>query len=176
MTSKRNMLKVSLKRRGRIMVVDLSGEKDIERSLLSDINTYVVSRKVILGVVVVPALEMHMNHPKLYVNCVFVTRANLRSLLNFVGDRVDALVKSHTRYGALLSADLSSLRNSAEVLAICLKGRHAQPEKAPKKYYGVTDRRWYRKKTPTGDDNISFSLPDIRKVIDEDRDFRGYHD
>jgi hypothetical protein len=158
------------------MVVDLSGNKTIPRKLLSEVNAQVIFKKAVLGVVIVDLLEMHMNHPQLYRNCIFVNRANLQPLLKFIGDRIDALVENHRPYGTPLSIGISSLRNSAEVLAICLKQRHEQPEKAPKKHRGVTARGWYRKKTPQGDDNTWFSLPDVRKVIDEDRDFNRHHD
>lgn len=158
------------------MVVDLSGNGRIHPNLLSEVNTQVIFKKAVLGVIIVDLLEMNMNHPELYRNCIFVNRTSLEPLLKFIGDRIDALVEKHRPHGTPLSIGISSLRNSAKVLAICNKQGHAPLEKAPKKHYRVTDRDWSRKKTPEWDDSTSFSWRKIRKVIDEDRDFYGHHD
>jgi hypothetical protein len=176
MTTRRNTLKARFANKGRLLVIDMSANKSIARKQLGEINAQVFFRKAVLGVVVVDCLEMHMNHPQLYRNCVFVTKPNLAILLKLLGVRMDEIFKKLRPHGTPLSEGVSELRNSAEVLAVCLREKADSEPCLKKNRAGPTSRGWYKKRTPQSDGNDYFSLPNMKKVLDEDRDFLGHHD
>jgi len=151
----------------------------MDKKLLDTISAEAEIYSDSLAVVIVPELDMRMNIQGKYENCLFVRQPNSKKLITALNKSLDALVEEAPT-GMIADAALKKLRNSSEMLALCLNQKINDPEEDDEREYTPSRavKRRLRRYLPKGqsDPNTYYQLPDLRKYRDEEEDFRGHHD
>ena len=151
----------------------------MDKKLLDTISADTEIYSDSLAVVIVPELDMRMNIQGKYENCLFVRQPNSKKLITAVNKALDALVASSPT-GIIADAALKKLRNSSEMLALCLNQKINDPEEEDDREYTPSraPQRRLRRYLPKGqsDPNTYYQLPDLRKYREEEEDFLGHHD
>jgi hypothetical protein len=129
-----------------------------------------------LSVVIVPAIDMRMNIQGKYENCIFVTQANSKRLLEALDKALDQVEEHFARNPKLKIAATRKLRSSSEIMSLCLERKISPKKKEPDAIH--LPRRRSNRYRPKGqsDPNTSYEIPDLRKYRQEEDDFRGHHD
>lgn len=131
-----------------------------------------------LGVIIVSALDMRMNTQGRHENCVFVTKANSKRLMETLDAALDEIFNKFSARSRSRDEAISQLRNSAEILSICLNQIDSKkPQNTASGKSTAQKRRAYRyRNSGQSDPNTSYQIPDLRKYREEEEDFRGHHD
>ena len=164
---------------GNVAVVKIRSGTAMDKKLLDTISEDTEIYSDSLAVVIVPELDMRMNIQGKYENCLFVRQPNSKKLITAVNKALDALVASSPT-GIIADAALKKLRNSSEMLALCLNQKINDPEEEDDREYTPSraPKRRLRRYLPKGqsDPNTYYQLPDLRKYREEEEDFLGHHD
>jgi len=131
-----------------------------------------------LGVIIVPAIDMRMNIQGEYQNCVFVTQANSQRLLETLDSGLEKICDELSVRSGLRAKAILQLRNSSEILTICLNQKQSKKPKKDTDEESSSPRHRHHRYRPSGqsDPNTSYQIPDLRKYKEEEEDFRGHHD
>jgi hypothetical protein len=164
---------------GNLAVIKVVTGKAIEKKLLETISSEAEIFSDSLGVVIVPEIDMRMNIQGKYENCLFVRQPNSKKLITALNKALDVLA-DESPTGIIAGAALKKLRNSSEILALCLDQKITETADDDEKEYTpslILNRRSprYRPKGQS-DPNTYYQLPDLRKYREEEEDFRGHHD
>jgi hypothetical protein len=163
---------------GNVAVIKIGAGTAMDKKLLDTISAEAEIYSDSLAVVIVAELDMRMNIQGKYENCLFVRQPNSKKMISVLNKRLDTLAdESPTRI--IADAALNKLRNSSEMLALCLNQKITESaddekEDAPSRILNRRSPR-YRPKGQS-DPNTYYQLPDLRKYREEEEDFRGHHD
>jgi hypothetical protein len=164
---------------GNLAVVKIRAGTTMDKKLLDTISAEAEIYSDSLAVVIVPELDMRMNIQGKYENCLFVRQPNSKKLITALNKSLDALVEEAPT-GMIADAALKKLRNSSEMLALCLNQKINAPEEEDEREYTPSRALKGRlsRYIPKGqsDPNTYYQLPDLRKYREEEEDFRGHHD
>ena len=164
---------------GNLAVIRIAKGTAIENKLLASLSAEAEIYSESLGVVIVPEIDMRMNIQGRYENCLFVTQPNAKKLIAALNRSLDALADASPN-GMIAGAALLKLRNSSEILALCLN--HKINDSADEEEKADTPSRILNRRAPRylpkgqSDPNTYYQLPDLRKYQEEEEDFRGHHD
>ena len=164
---------------GNLAVIRIATGKAIENRLLESLSAEAEIYSESLGVVIVPEIDMRMNIQGRYEHCLFVRQPNSKKLIAVLNKSLDVLIDESPN-GKIAGETLIKLRNSSEILALCLNQKitdSADDEEKADAPSRILNRRPPRY-IPKGqsDPNTYFQLPDLRKYQDEEEDFLGHHD
>jgi hypothetical protein len=164
---------------GNLAVIRIAKGTAIENKLLASLSAEAEIYSESLGVVIVPEIDMRMNIQGRYENCLFVTQPNAKKLIAALNRSLDALADASPN-GMIAGAALLKLRNSSEILALCLN--YKINDSADEEEKADTPSRILHRRAPRylpkgqSDPNTYYQLPDLRKYQEEEEDFRGHHD
>ena len=164
---------------GNLAVIRIAKGTAIENKLLASLSAEAEIYSESLGVVIVPEIDMRMNIQGRYENCLFVTQPNAKKLIAALNRSLDALADASPN-GMIAGAALLKLRNSSEILALCLN--YKITDSADEEEKADTPSRILNRRAPRylpkgqSDPNTYYQLPDLRKYQEEEEDFRGHHD
>lgn len=164
---------------GNLAVIRIAIVKAIENKLLESLSAEAEIYSESLGIVIVPEIDMRMNIQGRYENYLFVRQPNSKKLIAALNKSLDVLIDESPN-GKIARAVLIRLRNSSEILALCLNQKitdSADDEEKADTPSRILNRRSPRY-IPKGqsDPNTYYQLPDLRKYQEEEEDFRGHHD
>ncbi len=164
---------------GNLAVIRIATVKAIENRLLESLSAEAEIYSESLGVVIVPEIDMRMNIQGSYENCLFVRQPNSKKLIAVLNKSLDVLIDESPN-GKIARAALIKLRNSSEILALCLNQKIT--DSADDEGKADTPSRILNRRSPRyipkgqSDPNTYYQLPDLRKYLKEEEDFRGHHD
>lgn len=164
---------------GNLAVIRITTVKAIENRLLESLSAEAEIYSESLGVVIVPEIDMRMNIQGSYENCLFVRQPNSKKLIAALNKSLDVLIDESPN-GKIARATLIKLRNSSDILALCLNQKIT--DSADDEEKADTPSRILNRRSPRyiskgqSDPNTYYQLPDLRKYQEEEEDFRGHHD